>query len=336
MAQRRNDIDVVKGISMLCIVVGHLGIGSIEKFVFTFHVPIFLIISGLFFTPRDGLIKKRFTQMVKPYLSTGLIMYLIVLCKTLVKLVLHRAKFYEFTSITLNAILGMLYGSGSRHDFFNFELPVIGALWFFLSIFWATAILYYIEKWVPGKLKGIVIILLFLVSFLSAKLTWLPFSIQAGASSVFFLYVGYLAKKHQLLEKPIQPLWCVCAVLLWSVALYFSYWHGNMSIVCCAFPDPLINVGGAVAASYLIISLVRKMDEIEIISASRPYHFLCYWGRFSGTVLCCHVIEYRMVNWNLFSNLGKSFLIVVFILKLILITGGTWFIQKHKKIRKLF
>ena len=109
-----------------------------------------------------------------------------------------------------------------------------------------------------------------------------------------------------------------------------------MSIVKCAFPDPLINIAGAAGASYIIIVIVGKIDKIKLLSGSLPYHILCYWGRFSGTILCCHLIELRMVNWHIIGDLGKPFIIVVFVLKLTFITVGTWFIQRHEKIRSFF
>lgn len=39
---------------MLAIVLGHMSMVKVNKFLFTFHVPIFLIITGYFFTPRVG------------------------------------------------------------------------------------------------------------------------------------------------------------------------------------------------------------------------------------------------------------------------------------------
>jgi len=37
---------------MICIVLGHLGNPLINQFVFTFHLPVFFIITGYFFNPE--------------------------------------------------------------------------------------------------------------------------------------------------------------------------------------------------------------------------------------------------------------------------------------------
>ncbi len=37
---------------MLCIIAGHFGIVSAERFVFTFHVPLFFLLSGYFLSTK--------------------------------------------------------------------------------------------------------------------------------------------------------------------------------------------------------------------------------------------------------------------------------------------
>lgn len=39
--RRLEYVDVAKGIGIICIILGHLGLASVNKVVFTFHVPIF-------------------------------------------------------------------------------------------------------------------------------------------------------------------------------------------------------------------------------------------------------------------------------------------------------
>lgn len=48
-SKRVSYIDVARGITMLCIIAGHMDIWIITRVVFTFHVPFFFILSGYFF-----------------------------------------------------------------------------------------------------------------------------------------------------------------------------------------------------------------------------------------------------------------------------------------------
>ena len=55
--QRNNRVryvDIARGISIICIILGHLGVSSINRFVFTFHVPVFFLISGYFFDEKSN------------------------------------------------------------------------------------------------------------------------------------------------------------------------------------------------------------------------------------------------------------------------------------------
>lgn len=339
MAERKNYIDAVKGLSMMCIVAGHFGVSQVTSFVFTFHVPIFLIVSGLFFTPRDGIVKKRFIQLIKPYLTTAVLVHLIVLMKELIKMAVGRSTAFEPLSFLSRFALEVIYGSGSRTDFFSFELPAIGAVWFFWAIIWSTAIVFLTDKMIPEKysfIKLLIITLVFIAGWLSAKYTWLPLSLQAGMSSSLFLYIGYIAKKHDILNKGIKPCWIVISILLWIVALYFSFVYDVQSVVRSYFPFIIINVSGSVAASYVIIAAVKRLDSIKKVSDFHTYHLVCFWGRNSSIILCCHLIELRTIDWTRFYTLGKAGIVMVFIIKIVVISITSFLILRSEKLKKFF
>ena len=76
-AVRLRFVDIAKGISIICIILGHLGIHNITRVVFTFHVPIFFLITGYFIRVKEGVrdfaVKKARTLLV-PYFVTSLVM----------------------------------------------------------------------------------------------------------------------------------------------------------------------------------------------------------------------------------------------------------------------
>lgn len=73
-------VDIAKGISIICIILGHLGIHAITRVVFTFHVPIFFLITGYFVSTkmsvRDFAAKKA-RMLLVPYYVTSLVMILV-------------------------------------------------------------------------------------------------------------------------------------------------------------------------------------------------------------------------------------------------------------------
>ena len=55
-------MDIAKGFGVLCVIAGHMGNETINRFVFSFHMPLFFIISGDFLlqknTPKELLYKR--------------------------------------------------------------------------------------------------------------------------------------------------------------------------------------------------------------------------------------------------------------------------------------
>ena len=46
MMSRNRTVDITRGITILAIIAGHLNIWSINRIVFTFHVPVFYLLTG--------------------------------------------------------------------------------------------------------------------------------------------------------------------------------------------------------------------------------------------------------------------------------------------------
>ena len=47
-------IDLAKGLAMILIIAGHAGHDPVDRFLYTFHVPVFFLISGYFITEKGS------------------------------------------------------------------------------------------------------------------------------------------------------------------------------------------------------------------------------------------------------------------------------------------
>lgn len=76
MGKRNKNADMMKGLLIICVVVGHSCEGIIHDFVFLFHMPVFFIISGLFLS-KDNCseqgIRKRTVVLMIPCIMYGII-----------------------------------------------------------------------------------------------------------------------------------------------------------------------------------------------------------------------------------------------------------------------
>lgn len=67
-------VDVARGIAIWGIVLGHQGIPSINRVVFTLHVPIFFLLAGSFFDEGASWgqsLKKKGRTLLRPYLLSS-------------------------------------------------------------------------------------------------------------------------------------------------------------------------------------------------------------------------------------------------------------------------
>ena len=76
--------------------------------------------------------------------------------------------------------------------------------------------LFLLDGFYPPALKNphplLTVCLIAAAGWASSKVTWLPLSIQPGAMASFFMYLGFLARKHGILDK--KPLALVVALIL--------------------------------------------------------------------------------------------------------------------------
>lgn len=343
METKRIDyMDISKGIAMLCIVAGHMGINSITRIVFTFHVPLFFLISGYFFHDKAGLIRKRSSQLLKPYFFTVVALCLCEVFKTLLKFLLGRSNTDDFLYALEKWGWATLYGSGSRIDFFNLQIEPIGAVWFLLALLWSTVLLVIairVLSKIQTNWKGIFLlacgIAVFEISIISAKYIWLPSSIQAGLAGLIFMISGYLyrAGKDKITRAGIKWI-LVASIFLWSWSLYLSFSNDNMSLVKCQFPNPIINITGAIGGGFTIICLSKWIDKFKKLKMP-----LKYIGRYSLIAMSIHVIESNFMPWHLLDKIGLCHyaeIILIFTMKLAVIYASIFFVNKIPILKRYF
>jgi len=181
--------DIAKGISMLCIIAGHLPITWVCRLVFTFHVPLFLLISGYFY--KQGGLKRRFWQLLIPYIFTSLVL---ILAYSLKDLLLGLSPIGDIKYLCA----ATLFGSGSRGiEFMGYNIPIIGATWFILALIWAIICMNIIDKIIDKDskhLKFLVVVVLFIIALVVSHYKWLPLSILSGLTALLFVFIGNQVK----------------------------------------------------------------------------------------------------------------------------------------------
>jgi polysaccharide biosynthesis protein PslL len=132
---RNQTIDIAKGIGILTVVICHNWVlyhdrGEFSRVVFSFHMPLFFFISGIFFKPnltfKETLVSKA-NSILKPYIAVTLFLILFDYVSSLIS---------EQPLNLLNVVIRGLYGSIGTLSVDQYS-SVLGwvPLWFLTHLF---------------------------------------------------------------------------------------------------------------------------------------------------------------------------------------------------------
>ena len=326
-------LDIAKGIAIICIILGHLGIAKINRVVFTFHVPIFFLIMGYFTDERRSLgdtVKNKARTLLVPYLITCLA---IILLGTLLE-----ARSGQAGAAFRKWVYAAAYGAGDNYKK-PFYIKGIGAIWFLWASFWGILFLRIGLNFSPVK-RVLWIGLLFALGSYTRRWFWFPLSIQAGACAASFMYAGWLLRGNlpQLRAIPEEgkTAFRLFALLIWALFIkdFQSFW-----LVHCDVGRGAVDIFGCLCACYLVV-LGSKRIEDHLPALSRP---LAYLGRYSLLVLCVHIIELDLFPWKgltarlIGHGMAESLQMPVIIAgKLCFDLTAAVLLSKSRTVRKLF
>lgn len=145
--ERLSYMDVAKGFGILCVIAGHMGNETINRLVFSFHMPLFFVISGYFLsqknTPKE-LLYRRCKQLLPPYIFTCFCILVLSLVKNSIVVLIGMKSINDLFFDAAKWIYASLYGAGSNHDT-PFRVIQIGAIWFLLAMIFGSFIVKQIE-----------------------------------------------------------------------------------------------------------------------------------------------------------------------------------------------
>lgn len=266
-------IDIAKGIGILFVILGHCEFHQflILKFLsgigWMFHMPLFFIVSGLFFKKKGKEITfALLKRLVVPFYFTILLFVLFYLVT-------------GYIDESKEWIWGGVYGSGVTYST-PFYIKGVGAIWFLLALFWAKIFLNYIVH-LPEYLVLVLVALLAYWGVFSYSLFVLPLEIQNGCIGLLYLYIGFLANKYSLLQKIYLPLF-VFSLLIWGLGYFNGY--GYMTLVNCKVD--LISIIVSCCACYVVIIFSKLLERLKLIC-----DFFTWLGKNTIIILCFHMFE---------------------------------------------
>lgn len=183
--QRVEYIDFFRGIGIILMIINHIGFGGvIYNFSHAFHMPMFFIISGYFYSKKNKeiistvrFVKRKAKTLLLPYFVFGLFHYIVWI------------GLYGFSVYPL-----------TRLFFYNTEegMPIAGALWFLTALFITDVLFFILDRYIASRLLFVAIIIGLSVFGTVSRIILpftLPFALSAGFVGLGLFGIGFILKK---------------------------------------------------------------------------------------------------------------------------------------------
>ncbi len=294
--ERMNWPDIVKSISIVCIIVGHTGIAEIQFLVHPFHVPVFFMIYGYFFSNKADMfksIKNYFSRMIIPYAATCAFLMLFNVIKNII---LNAAEGeYDILNICIGWIGAFLFGRTYQSTVLGYEIFSVGALWFLPCLFIASVVFRLIFSL---KYRDIISIVIAVGGVIISRYVTLPWHIEVALVAVMFLDIGVAIRRYKLVENKSYPL-LITGLLLYAAGVVVNF----VLKTCVDYASSSYNLFVfdwivAMGTSYAIFCFAKSIEKLPLMNLVSAY------GSCTMTVLVFHSIESSIINWRVFFKLG--------------------------------
>lgn len=300
MQNRIEFIDLAKGVCILMVVAGHCGLQIAIPGLSNLRMPLYFILSGIFFKTYEGFsdfVRRKTNKILVPFLFFYLVAYFV---------------FYVVNWIAPGLIKS---DATSILDVFTQRQYFNGPIWFLICLFWTNIYFYLIQQLVHNEIIRVfcVMSVCCIGVFLSNFDIFLPCEMDVAMTAIPFFYMGYLLKRTNLLvPNQCDRYSLLFASLLLGGAFCMERYcdvghigfHSNIYRGCF-----VLDVLNAICSVLAVLLICKRIKHLPIVS---------FCGRYSIILLCTHHMYYRPLM-VLFSKVSTAYSVyITFVLTVIL------------------
>ena len=271
--QRYGFIDSAKGIGIILVVFAHViaahKVGMrIEEVITSFHMPLFFVLSGLFFSRKGSF--KQFLLNKTNRLIVPFVFFFAFYC-------IIAFGYYGYKGTLQENASSVLLG------FFNERIYIGGAIWFLMAL-WFVYLLFYATTLVKKELGGAILCMLIgcvglLIGYNHIEL---PLWFDTALTCTPYFAMGYFIKNHTNLLNPGKfdkfnlLFFAVFLTIAIASSGYTCYRKNHYDI-------PFWQLYICALAGFFSVFFLAK-------SKIGNFRFLQYLGKYSLIILCIHQI----------------------------------------------
>ncbi|MDE5868934.1 MAG: acyltransferase family protein [Muribaculaceae bacterium] len=304
---RNTVISICKGIAIILMVMGHAEPPTlISNFIYIFHMPLFFITAGYFFSRKYlddpwTFCVKRFKGLYIPFLKWSLVFLL--LHNLWFEIGLLNEKFgnweggvtHPYSVTDFFRRLMLIVTSMSGYDEF-----MAGAFWFFRGLLIASIMFLILYKIIDSKTRlspvwGVVAVCLIALGFnafrlgFGFKITTIPNGGLREVWGIFFFGIGVL---YRYFEERISNRWWVSLFCLGIMCVgAWNHWCGmnNQGHLRDIATLPVTGVAGFL--------LTKHISTLIDMAGGFVARLLTYIGNNTLYVFIFHIISFKVVSW---------------------------------------
>lgn len=269
--KRLNEIDILKGIGIILMIMGHIEFGKyIDKFIYSYHIPLFFIVSGILYSKSQlkfsRWIKKKAKSLLIPYISFGVVYLMIAIIQNII----HMRTISEL-----------------KDNFFHFawfntdSLAIAGAIWFLTALFITELIFYLIDHLnINDSIKKILILMIFVMGIILSKIgVKLPWGIGVSFVGTLLFFIGIWIKQRYL--KIVNQRWYLWAILF-LICLTTIFINGTVNLRLELYSNPILFIFNASSMTIILLVISFKIKSRKNIIMNE----IIYIGKNSIVYLC--------------------------------------------------
>ena len=301
-----NTVDRAKGLAILLVVLGHIA-SHLGGLIFSFHVPLFFFLAGIFIKTNYSEItylRKSWNRLILPFLIFGSLGFLVTLIKNIF---LHR----PIEPLT-ESLAGMLYWADTIH-MHHYGL----VLWFLPALFWGRTGVFLIAKHTHLH-PLLLLILTSAVAWLMAHYMDIPFGLDKGLVALPWIYLGYLF--FQTRNSWLSKGWGFVAVLaLFCTLLVYIGGIRPLDLGSKNIGNPLLSIPYTTSLIFIFFWILHRCGAFPSFSRSLFIGVISQFGRDSLLVLVLHIYTNNLANVLVTHVLGPDYWYVTFVISAALV-----------------
>lgn len=283
--KRLGYLDNARGLALLGVIVGHIGKifphdSILIMWIYSFHIPLFFIISGALLYYKDT-VNKRFLGLIISRIKSILLPYIMFCLVNIIFNLILNPSLETLRWTTLQTIT--LFG--------------IDATWFLPALFISEIIFILINKYLNSKfVKFILTSILFIIPFIFKSNHIILMVLLRSLTSLGYISIGFYIFRY-INKVEISWLKILC---IFTASIALSKINGFVDLYSLNYNDPILYSLCGIIGSILILFTFKKLSNYNI-------RYLTFLGLNSIVVMATHQNIIKICRIILNNNLKDSF-----------------------------